>query len=247
VKRVLPIVFILLLCGFARAGVIDITSRSWAVVHNGHTVTAYFGVWNYGANNPDVSPYPTTVGLLAIGQLSAGQTVATVPGSTQQYLPGYVFEAYLESLDGSFSTPLFNAAANALGLGTGYAVVTVGTVSIGGELREVGTLSGSFQMSEAQSEALFGTAIGNFNDAARIRLVNRGEDFLLGMGDPYTVGSSISEPGIRGAGAVQTAGIPGTVTINNPEPGTWALMAMPLAVFSLRAGVIRWRRRAPRS
>lgn len=57
------------------AETIDVTSRTFATLRHGARLSAEFGVWNYGRNNPEYSPYPTGIGLLVIGADLAG-----VPG-----------------------------------------------------------------------------------------------------------------------------------------------------------------------
>jgi len=228
--RIIPL--ILGFVSLAAADTIDITGEIFHTIQSGKTVTVDFGIWNYGANNPNVSPYPTSIGFLLMGAVPQQQAGQMLPGSTQTYFPGYVFEAYLESLDGSISAPLLDANASRLGLQTGYLVATLGTFSAGGGAPlDVAVLSGSVSIPLAFSEALFGANLNNYNNAARIRLINVGGAFTLGIGDPYTIGQSISEPDIRGLGAVSTAGIPGPVVVHNPEPATLALLALPLAVL----------------
>jgi hypothetical protein len=177
VMKVLIIpILMLAFSGRALPGDIDITAETFHTVLTGQTVTVDFGVWNYGVNNPGVSPYPTQVGFSAIGVVpESGQTL---PGSTPVYFPGYLFEAFLEALDGSVSMPLHDSSAGRLGLGSGYLVATLGTFSASGSLQQVGVLSGSVSIPLAVSEALFGTNLNNYNNAARIRLVNQGLPFL---------------------------------------------------------------------
>lgn len=224
------ITLLILLCAsLAAARNIDITGEVFHTIQTGKTVTVDFGVWNYGFNNPGVSPYPTSIGFLLLGIVPQGQTGKMLPGSSQTYFPDYVFEASLESMDGSISVPLLDVNADRLGLATGHLVATLGTFSAGGGTPlDVAVLSASVSMSAETSAALFGSNLENYNNAARIRLVNRGAAFTIGLGDPYTVGQSISEPGIRGSGPVSTAGIPGAVILHNPEPATIALLAVPL-------------------
>lgn len=228
------VVFFLLAAMSLNGSPIDVTRSKLAWIETGGIITVEFGIGNYGRNNPGVSPYPTTVGLLAIGQIPKGLTAENVPGSSQPYLPGMYLQAYLESVDGSISIPFSDPNATGLGLAPGYLIALTGQFSAGGTAVPVATFQGSVSMSLDTAEALFGSNAGSYSGAAQIRLVNLGAPFVLGIGDPYTVGQSISEPGIRGLGRVQTAGMPGIVTIhNNPEPSTAALLVLPAALFWL--------------
>ncbi len=215
----------------ASGGTIDITSSALVQVHTGGSVTAEFGVGNYGRNNPGFSPYPFTVGLLVTGQVPQGVAGESLPGSSQLYFPAIVFEAYLESMDGSISVPFIDSNATRLGLGPGHVIAVLGEFSASGTTVQVANLRASVGIPLSTSEALFGSNVGSSTSSARIRLVSLGAPFWLGIGDPYTVGQSIAEPGIRGLGPVQTAGLPGVVTLQNPEPSTGALLTLPGAVF----------------
>lgn len=236
VDRLTPILF-LAACLQLTASSIDITGQPFFTVPSGRDVTIHFGVWNYGRNNPDVSPYPTTVGLLAMGLYPSGYALANLPDTTQSYFPDFLFEGWLEALDGSISIPFQDSGATRLGFGPGILLATPGTISFGGgaPVPDI-TLTGSVSFSLATSQALFGSNIGNYNNAAVIRLRNLGQPLTLGLGAAYPVGSSIWEPGIRGLGATQTSGITGPVVIPNPEPSTGLMLAGALGLIGLVRG-----------
>jgi hypothetical protein len=240
VRRFSLLLLLPLLASLAQAGMLDITGETFHTLGTGKTLYAEFGVWNYGANNAGSSPYPATIGLAVIGALpsTAGQFV---PGSSETYFPDFAFAVYLESLDGSVSAPFFSSASAALGLPAGQLPLTLATVLAGGDLRQVAVIAGTVSLTPELARELFGSNLNNYNSAARIRIVNEGVPFTLGLGGAYTVGQSISEPGIRGEGPVQTAGIPGPVTLSNPEPSTATLLVLPVAgLFA----VARMRRRS---
>jgi len=193
------------------ANAIDVTAETLAYVSPGDEIEILFGVWNYGRNNPGDSPYPTEIGLEIIGQ----------PGT------GSLFEGWLESLDGTVSIPF-------------SLLVTPGSFAAGGDPPiDVAVISGTVVISEATSELLFGANIGSYNDAARIRLLNLGDGFTLGIGPGYTVRNAASEPGIGGDGAVHTAGLTGQILVSNPEPSTWLTLGGAIALL----GILRRRRR----
>jgi hypothetical protein len=209
---------------------IDVTGESSAWVHPGAAVEIEFGIWNYGLNNPGYSPYPTQVGVQVIG-FRPDSPLATIPGTTQQYFEGFQFQGWLESLDGTVIVPFSDPL-----------LVTPGTfVTGGGAPLDVAVISAFLTLPESTSEALFGTNVGNYNNAARIRLWNAGTGFTIGIGSGYTVQRAVLVPGVAGLGPAQTSGITGQVTIANPEPSTWLTLAGALGVF----GVLMRRRITP--
>src|SRR5438874_2513373 len=153
-------------CWPITAGSIDVTGDLFVTIPQGRDLTIQFGVWNYGHNNPGFSPYPTTIGFLALGPPLTDNTPAV--------------QGWLESLDGTVSVPF----------GSGYLLAMPGAISFGGGTPiDVLTLSGSVSIPLSISEALFGDNFANYNDAAVIRLRNDGLPFTLGLGAPYTVGN----------------------------------------------------------
>lgn len=210
----------------------DVGDRTFVTVHQGEDVLIHFGVWNYGYNNPGVSPYPTQVGLMVLGQDPAGRPVGTIPDTTIEYFPGLVFEGWLESLDGSVWVPLYDSNAARLGLAEGLLVITRASVtSSGGPPVPAAAINALQLLPVSTSEALFGSHIGSYDNAAVIRLHNWGANFRIGLGPGWTVGRSISEPGIDGLGPVETSGITGRVTVENPEPSTWLLLGGGLTLL----------------
>jgi hypothetical protein len=202
------------------AGPIGVGGETYAWVPAGDEIDIQFGVWNYGRNNPGSSPYPTQIGLQVLGQAGTGS----------------LFEGWLESLDGAVSVPFDDPNADLLGLPAGSLLVSPGTFAAGGRASfDVAVIDGYVYLSEAQSQALFGSNIGNYNSAAQIVLLNMGEGFMLGIGPGYTVRNGVSEPGIGGDGPVETAGITGRVSVNTPEPATWLSIAGALAALGFLA------------
>ncbi len=215
-------VLLLGLCAQAMAGNIDVTGSTFVTLQAGDVLESHFGVWNYAANNPAFSPYPTTIGIQVMGPSPAGALIKFRTGSTAQFFPDYLFDIALDSLDGTVSIPF----------AAGYLSPGVGTSSLSPDPMAI--LSASLTLSAAQSQALFGANIGNFDDAAVIRIHNVGQAFTIGLGAPYSAQSAISEPGIGGAGPVQTAGVAGPVIIVAPEPTTGFLVMFGIAGLVLR-------------
>ncbi len=190
-----------------------------------------FGVRSYGANNPGFPPYPTTVGLLIAGAEPSVSDLATIPGTSIQYFSGYVFQGWLEASDGSASIPLYDPDAVLLGLPAGDLLLTPGTVTARGNTFDVAVLNASVSMSLEDSEALFGSNIASYNDAASFELSDLGQSFSIGLGPGYTVRNSIWEPDVQGLGPVQTCGITGEVMTANPEPSTILTLVFGLALL----------------
>jgi hypothetical protein len=219
------------------AGRVDVTNDEVAWVHSGADILIDFAVWNYGMNNPGVSPYPTGINFsLVTGQ--PGVEATTITGSSATYYADYAFSARLQSLDGSASVPLTDPLAGLLGLESGKLVLAPGTFASGssGETG-VGVLSGGVNLDLATATALFGSDL-----AARIVLHNLGPGVFIGIGDGYTVRNSVSEPGLTGEGSCSVSGITGTVTVVGPEPGTWMMAAgalVALGFSSLRSSAAR--------
>ncbi len=222
------------------AGRIDVTGESSAWVHTGANIEIVFGIWNYGLNNPGYSPYPTQVGVQVTG-FRPDSPAAMIAGTTLQYFDGFVFQGWLESMDGTTAVPFRDPNAELLGLPEGSLLVMPGTFTAGGSSPlDVAVISAFATLSEAASEALFGANAASYDGGARIRLRNLGSGFTIGIGPDYTVRSAVREPGIAGLGPAQTSGITGQVVIANPEPATWLTLAGALAAL------VVWRRRTAR-
>src|SRR5260370_18547406 len=75
---------------------------------HGSELTVDFAMPGFNPSNPGAL-FPTTIGLELVGSVPSGSTTALIPGSSQSYFTGILAQASLESSDGSFSCPLFNA------------------------------------------------------------------------------------------------------------------------------------------
>jgi hypothetical protein len=204
------------------AATLDVTSAPSAVLAPQAHLTVEFGVWNYGFNNPDSSPYPTHIGFLLPGAIPPDASQELLPGSTQSYYPDYHFEAWLSSLDGAIIIPWTGP----------HGLYTIpGTICGSAGCTDTMFIRGAFDLTPAQSEALFGENLDNFSNAAILHLVNHGAPFTLGVGAYASISQAIQFPGISGAGSVQTGGLTGVATINNPEPATLLLASGALALF----------------
>ncbi len=221
---------------------IDVTGQTYANVHSGASVIVEFGVSNYGLNNKGFSPYPTGINLNIVVQ-APDQETEMAPWSSASYYSGYLFDGWLESLDGSAIIPLEDSLAMLLGYGVGKVALGSGVFS-GSAVSDltVGVLSASVHLTLEQSQQIFGEGF-----AARIVLHNIGQSMTLGIGPGYTIRSAVTEPGITGFGPVSVGGMTRTVTVANPEPSTWMLGAGAVVLFaisSLRSSAARARKRA---
>ena len=213
----------------ACAGTINVTAEPSATLAPGHELQIDFSVWNYGANNPGAPPYPTHLGLLIIGA-APGLAAVTLPDSTSQYYPGFLFEAWLESLDGEVRAPFPAPLLLAPG------VFTQG----GGAELDVAVLASSLDLSLALSEAIFGQDL-----SGRIVVRNLGGGLDVGLGPGYTIRNAVLEPDVWGLGPSTVAGLTRQVTISNPEPST-ALLVLGAALLAGVWGVRRRRAAAAR-
>lgn len=157
-----------------------------------------------------------------------------MPETTARYYEGFLLEGWIESLDGSIRVPFHDPMAAQLGLREGSLLVGPGTFAAGGSAPAgVSVINASLFMPLCTSQALFRSNLTNYDDAVRIVLRNLGAKFEIGLGPGYTVRNAISEPGIRGAGPIETAGLTGRVTLNNPEPSSWLMLAGALTALCL--------------
>lgn len=206
------------------AGRIDVSNESRARVHPGAAIIVDFAVWNYAVSNPGSSPYPTGINFSLLTQQPAVEAAA-IPDSSGSYYRDYLFGAQLQSLDGSISVPLTDPVAPLLGLSPGTLALAPGVFSSGSSAETgVGVLSGWAHLNPQTAAALFGESL-----EARIVLRNFGPEVWIGAGQGYTVRNSVSEPGLTGDGPRSVGGLTGTVTVANPEPGTWMLAGAALA------------------
>jgi MYXO-CTERM domain-containing protein len=215
----------------ALGATIDYTNATYAPVHSGAQVRIEFAAWNYGLYNPS-NPYPTSLNLEIIG-VAPDVATATIPGTSLQYFPGFEFEGYLESLDGTVSVPLGDPLSEMAGMGAGLLLVTPGEYATTDGSLPVSVIHASVYLGAEISQALFGP-----NFEALFVLHNAGEAYVIGIGPGYTVRNAVSEPDMMGSGPWRVGGITESVIVSNPEPGTWALGAGAAVLL------LAWRRRA---
>jgi len=134
--------FFLLAAVSLNGGTINVTGSKFAFIKTGATITADFGIGNYGPNNPGVSPYPISVSVAVIGQIPQGLTEEALPGTSQPYWPGMFLQGHLESVDGSISIPFLDPNATSLGLAPGYMIGLPGWIGGGGKITPVAHLRG---------------------------------------------------------------------------------------------------------
>jgi len=207
------------------AAIIDVTNAPTAYVHPGAAVVVEFDLRSYAPASYGESSYPAEIRFSILGpELPSSATVA---GSSAQYVPGFLFQGWLESLDGSYSLPLADAGAERLGLPQGTLLVSPGTAVVSGAQMPVSVIDGFVYLDPAVAGALSG--------AARIRLINRGEGFTIGLGDGLSVRNSVWTTSLSSGGALTAGGTTRSIEVVNPEPATWLLMTGAV-IFLLTSG-----------
>jgi hypothetical protein len=224
------------------AGIVDVTADSQVTVQENDSLIIGLGVWNYAsqASGADLaSPYPTEISF-SLGGLPEGLPTSAIPGTSATYTPGMLFSATLESLDGSFSMPLFDSNAALLGLPDGDLVLGTGLRSGGSYSGPISVLSATVTLNSAESAELFSAAaLQPWSEAFVIRLVNVGDDITFGYsGSPIT--SAVSASLSSSDGTLSVGAMPVQVELQDcPEPGTMGLLLIGLTASLLA----KWRMR----
>ncbi len=199
---------------------IDVSGLSQVTLRTGQRLEIEFSV----------ATAPAQIGFQALGVVLPDIPPEPLPGGTAEYYPALLFAAFLESLDGTMSMPLFDPAAYRLGLPQPYAVLTPGTVNISGSEQAAAVVSAT---AWAPPRDLFGPEL-----TARIWVRNLGPDVILGAGDGYSMRGSVTITGVQSIDSgASTSGRITEVAISNPEPGTIILVVAGLPAL----GVIRRR------
>ena len=166
-------------------------------------------------------------------------TAASCNARVSQY-SSVIFSASLESLDGSYSIPLFDSDAALLGLPDGDLVLGTGYRSGGSYSGPIAVLSATVMLSSAEAADLFSaTALQPWSEAFVIRLVNVGDDVTFGYsGSPIT--SALSASLSSADGTLSVGAMPLQVELQDcPEPGTIGLLLIGLAVMVFSPGINR--------
>ena len=210
------------------AGIVDVTADSQVTVQDNDSLIIGLGVWTYASQASGAglaSPYPTEISF-TLGGLPEGLPTSAIPGTSATYTPGMLFSATLESLDGSYSMPLFDSNAALLGLPDGDLVLGSGFRSGGSYSGPISVLSATVTLNSTESAELFSAAaLEPWSEAFVIRLVNVGEDITFGYsGSPIT--SALSASLSSADGTLSAGAMPLQVELQDcPEPGTmWLLL-----------------------
>ncbi|HWD97835.1 MAG TPA: PEP-CTERM sorting domain-containing protein [Bryobacteraceae bacterium] len=224
----------------------DVSSNTSVTVGKGSTVNVSFGTWTYASNNAGYSPDPLNLQIQAYAQAPISNA-SYVSGTNSQYYAGYLFSGYLESTDGSVIARLDDPNADRLGLAPGSIVLTSGNVSG----QQVAVLSANLALTQSAATALFGSgATSAWTADAVLVLTNEGDSVTFSMQGASSVRSAFAEPGLSGAGPVQTGGVtlqvlldepaivsqqvavgqaaPSSIVSSVPEPGSAALLLVAL-------------------
>ncbi|MCU1337234.1 MAG: hypothetical protein JWO19_2815 [Bryobacterales bacterium] len=201
---------------------VNISSNLLAPTKNGDTVLANFGIGNYSSQAlaAGYSPYPTGFNLLIIALVPA-MAPSLRPNTTEpDWWPSFAVSAEVRSNDGAVSVPIqwFPAIGPLGGL-----PLTKGSFSGNGlPTVPVALFQGQVSFSLEVSQLLFNPdsfSPGN-RSAAQIVVHNLGDDFTMGIGDPYSFAIAnccISVTGIHGAAPFGTGGNTGSVLFVAPD------------------------------
>jgi hypothetical protein len=194
----------------------DVSSNTSVTVGKNSALQVSFGTWTYASNNAGHSPDPLNLQIQAYAQLPISNA-SYIPGTNSQYYSGYLFSGYLESTDGSVIARLDDPDADRLGLAPGSVILKTGNVS--GE--QVAALSANLALTQSAAADLFGSAATRAWTAdAILVLTNEGDSVTFAVPGASSVRSAFAEPGLSGAGPVQTGGI--TLQVRLDQPGTIA-------------------------
>ncbi len=237
-----PVVLALAMAGsVARADTVNLTEGPPFTFETGSDLYVRFSVWNYAANNRGSSPYPTSVGLQLLGAQPSTSKLNTVPNTTNTYFSGYLLQGWLESSDGSFSTPFTSPDATRLGLAPGSLLLGPGI--FGSNSTPVAIIEAEAALTTNLSEQIFGLDVASRGSSAVIHLRNLGSNLQVGLDGGYSLLSAVSEPSISGYGPVMTSGITQSMQVTAvPEPGSFLLFGAAACLFASVAGKVYFKR-----
>ncbi len=237
-----PVVVLLtILVTGARADTVNLTEGPPFTFETGSDLYVRFSVWNYAANNSGSSPYPTSVGLQLLGAQPSTSTLNQVPNSSGTYFGGYLLQGWLESSDGSFSTPFTSPDASRLGLAAGSLLLSPGIFGSGNT--PVAIIEADAALTMNLSEQIFGLDVASRGSSAVIHLRNLGSNLQVGLDGGYSLLSAISEPSITGYGPVMTSGITQSMLVTAvPEPGSFLLFGAGACLLAGAGGTVFFKR-----
>jgi hypothetical protein len=210
------------------ANLLNVTSNSEVTLNGNDSLLVYFTDPSAGGCRPS---YPDEIQMV-IGSLPLGGPVTAIPGTSGDYLSGWLFSATLESADGSVSIPLVDPNASRLGLPAGTLVLTPGSHSGGSYSGPIDVLSADVTLTSKQAAELFGSG------EAVIELRNIGDTLTMGypsstLSNDFSA-SLISDGGAQSEGARVTEVDCKHGSTGTPEPGTLGLLLIGVGVIGGR-------------
>ncbi|HUE01924.1 MAG TPA: hypothetical protein VMR62_20310 [Bryobacteraceae bacterium] len=211
---------VLLLGSIATAATFDVTNSYEVTVTSGASLIFYISSDNM---------FPGEVEML-LGAMPLGGPMASIPGTSEVYMPGFLFTGTIDSVNGAVSIPLTDPDASRLGLPAGDILLTPGWRSGGSYSGSVDLFSADVSLSPAEAAALFSG--GEFV----IDLHNIGAPITLGY--PGTTiandfsASLTSADGSRSLGARALS----VGSSSAPEPGTIGFLIIGLTIVGTRLG-----------
>ena len=226
--------FPLLASAPALAGTIDVTSASRVTVPTNDSLL--FFISSTFRSSGDAVVYPGEIQMLLAG-LPVSGLPAPIPGTSAVYLPGFLFAATLQSLDGSIIVPLSDPNARRLDLPAGDLLLTPGAVTASQYSGPIDLLSASVTPDSQNDAALFGPG------EIVIDLRNLGAPFTFGYpSSPIAASFSASlftPDGLQSTGARLYQ----LDLLQAPEPGPASLLLIGLTLL-VTSRAIRMRSRS---
>ena len=209
----------------AAASFVDVTQNSQVTLGKNDDLIFYLST-DYSAGNQPGS-YPVAIQMI-LGGMPLGGPVASIPGTSGTYLPGFLFSATLASQDGKVSIPLTDANASRLGLPSDDLLVVPGSRSGGSYSGAVDLISGVVTLSSQEAAAIFASG------GAVIELHNAGANMTFGYpGSSIANDFSASWSSFDG-GRSQGADLTRVECVHTPEPATIGLFLIGLAILMPR-------------
>jgi hypothetical protein len=217
---------LLLAAAPAKASLIDVTTQPQVTLATNDSLIFTLSADYSTCRN---SNYPGAIEIL-LGSMPLGGPVESIPGTSGVYMPGILFTATLQSVNGAISVPLTDPDAARLGLPAGDILLTPGSRSGSSYAGPIDLISAMVTISSQEAAELFasGEVVVDIHDV--------GGPITFGYPGSTIAGdfsaSLISQDGSQSAGARILQAQCGHA--NTPEPGTIGLLIIGLTIIARR-------------
>ena len=211
---------VLLFGSIATAATFDVTNSYEVTVTSGANLIFYISSDNM---------YPGEVEMM-LGAIPLGGPVASIPGTSDVYMPGFLFTGTIESVNGAMSIPLTDPDASWLGLPAGDMLLTPGWRSGGSYSGSVDLFSADVSLSPAEAAAVFSGGefvIDLHNLGGPITLAYPGTRIANDFSASLTSADGSRSWGVRALSVGSS---------NAPEPGTIGFLIIGLTIVGTRLG-----------